>query len=372
MDLSSGGIADYADAQATALAARGVGVQMLCTPDFLKDRRVSYRATPCLNDWRAAGAGRMANIRRARDLVGNFHKLADHVSDDPQAAVLMHFSEYLAPFWAPRLRHLRRRGTIFASVLHDPVRDHQVGPKWWHKRSVREAFSFLDMTLVHTRDPIVSGCDATVRWIPHGLFDFPDPTNSRGEVRRMLKVPDEAMLAVSYGYLRDNKNLDLAIEAVSRTSNVYLLVAGREQSSRNKSLSYYQQLGDRLGCGDRLRWLNSYISQEQTADLLSASDVMLLSYSSSFVSWSGVLTLAARYRLPAIVSGGTNTMASLVNQFRTGLAVEPDSAEAIQQALANWLEPDEARDWDGYQAEMSWDRNAELIETYITELRAQK
>lgn len=371
MDLSDGGIADYADAQATALAGRGIEVQLLCTPEFVKERCVAYRAIPCLDDWRRTSIGRMANVRRAADLIGNFRKLADRVSAEPCDAVLMHFSEYLAPLWAPRLRQLHRRGTIFASVLHDPARDYQVGPKWWHQRSVRDAFSFLDLVLVHTKDPITVPGDAVVNWIPHGLYNYPDPTASRNVVRRALQVPDEAMLAVSYGYLRDNKNLDLAIEAVSRLSNIHLLVAGREQSHRNKPLLYYQQLAKQLGCEDRIHWLSRFISEEETADLLSASDILIVTYSRSFVSWSGVISLAARYRLPAIVSAGTNTLGKLVEQFRTGVSVQPDSIEAIQQGLANWVAPCESRDWDGYQAEMSWDRNAELIETYIAELKAQ-
>lgn len=367
MDLGSGGVADYAHAQATFLAAQGADVDMLCTPDFLASRDPGYKTSPILKDWRGPGGDKLSKARRALDLVGNFRMLADHVMHHSPDAVLTQFSEYLSPFWAPRLRRLRRGGTVFASVLHDPVRDYQVGPRWWHERSVRDAFSFLDVVFVHTLDPISVPGTAEVKWIPHGLFAFPDPTTPRDEVRRKLNVPDDATLALSYGYLRDNKNLDLGIEAVARSPGVHLLVAGRDQSTRNKPVEHYQQLAKSLGCADRVHWMNRFISEAETADLMTASDVLLLTYSRSFMSWSGVLSLAARYRLPAIVSAGTKTLGALVERFKTGVNVEPDSITAIQKGLVTWADLNAAPDWDGYQAEMSWARNAELVMENIAE-----
>jgi len=372
LDLSSGGLADYAHAQANALASRGVDVAMLCPPEFARGKKASYSIISSLRDWRGNAGGRAGKVRRVFDLFGNFRTLADHASANPCDAVLTHFSEYLAPLWAPRLRRLHDRGVVFASVLHDPVRDYRVGPKFWHERSVREAFSFLDLALIHTLEPISIPGGAAVKWIPCGVFDFREPATPRATVRRALGVPDHVTLAISYGYLRDNKNLDLAIEAVARTADVHLLVAGRDQGGRNRPLSYYQTLAKQLGCEARVHWLNRFVSEEESADVLAASDVMLLTYSRSFVSWSGVLSLAARYRLPAIVSAGTTTLGMLVERFGTGVSVQPDSIEAIQHGLAVWAEHRGNPDWSGYQAEMSWDRNAELVESYIAKLRVQR
>ena len=372
LDLSGGGIADYSHAQTTALAARGVDVKMLCPLEFTRERGGKYSTVPTLSDWRSIGSGLVGKPRRAMNLLRNFSVLAEFVSANPCDAVLIHFSEYLAPLWAPRMRQLHDRGVVFASVVHDPVRDYQIGPNIWHERSVRDAFSFLDLTLIHTLDPISTPGQSRVKWIPHGIYNFPEPTKSRSDVRRDLGVPMDATLAVSYGFIRDNKNLDLGIEAIARTPGVHLLVAGRDQGVRNKPVSYYQALAERLGCSARVHWLNRFISEIETADLLSAVDVLLLTYSRSFVSWSGVLSLAARYRLPAIVSAGTATLGTLVEKYRTGVCVQPDSVEAIQHGFAVWADYDGNRDWDGYLAEMSWDRNAELVEAYISELLDQR
>ena len=369
IDVSTGGIADYAHAQASALVARGVDVEMLCPPEFTQGKEAAYRTITSMLDWRRNfGRGGVGQARRAWGLIGNFRKLAKHAAANPSDAILTHFSEHLAPLWAPRMNRLRERGTIFATVLHDPVRDYRVGPKFWHEKSVQDAFSILDLAFIHTLDPITIPGGATVKWIPHGVYDFPEPITSRETVRRKLGVPEDAMLTVAYGYLRDNKNLDLGIEAIACMPDIHLLVAGREQGGSNRPFSYYKHLAERLGCADRVHWLNRFISPEETADILSASDVLLLTYSRSFVSWSGVLSLAARYRLPAIVSGGTNTLGAMVEKFHTGVSVQPDSVVAIQHGLKAWKEYRGRQDWDGYLAKMSWDRNAELVEAYISEL----
>jgi glycosyltransferase involved in cell wall biosynthesis len=371
-ELSKGGIADYAHDQARALAHRGIEVELLCSEPFLSGRSFDYAALPLLEELRfppPQGSKLTRNLRLARGLIRNGHRLRDHVVRARPDAVLTHFTEYMAPFWAPGLRRMRAKGISFHTVLHDPVRDYVVGPRWWHRLSVREAFSFLDTAFVHTHEPVPLPPHVAQRWVPYGIHSYPLAKRARAEVRAELDVPTDARLLTAYGYIRDNKNLDLVIEAIAGLPDVYLLVAGSEQRGGNRPISYYQALADRLGCGARCRWITRFISDEETADLLSASDLSVLTYARTFLSSSAALGVTSNYSLPCLISSGSTSNRDMVREYRLGVWVEPDSAAAIREGLLHWLANGIAPRWEDYRRDYSWDRNAALIEERIQEFR---
>lgn len=367
-ELAKGGIADYAHDQAAALAARGIDVEMLCPPSFMAGREFSYAAKPVLRDLRPASRSNSRLVRArhlASGLVVNARTVAAHIGARNPDAVLTHFSEYLAPLWAWRMRRLRQRGISFHSVLHDPVRDHVVGPCWWHKQSVRDAFSFLDTAFVHTRETVPVPPHVKVEWVPYGIHPFPEPSRTRAAVRDELAIPQDAKLLTSFGYIRDNKNLDLIIRAIAQLPDVYLLVAGSEQAGGNRPVAYYQTLAEELGCADRCRWLIRFVSATETADLMSASDLSLLVYSRSFVSSSAALGVTTNYRLPCLMSSGSATTEAMVRDYQLGVWVEPDSADSIRAGLLQWLAGGLHPDWEGYGRDHSWARNAAIVDETI-------
>ena len=83
---------------------------------------------------------------------------------------------------------------------------------------------------------------------------------------------------LSFGHIRDGKNLDLAIRAMADYPSLYLIVAGKEQSSGQKPLSYYQNIARLLNVDDRCRWLYGYVPEENVGKLFLASDLVLLTY----------------------------------------------------------------------------------------------
>jgi glycosyltransferase involved in cell wall biosynthesis len=277
-------------------------------------------------------------------------------------AVLTHFAEYLAPLWAWRFRQLSRSGIRLATVLHDPLRDHIVGPRWWHRWSVREAFSFIDLMFIHGEvdSPELPSKQRRVG-LPHGTYDLVPADASRPVIRRDLDIPENAQVLISYGYVRDNKNLDLVLRAIAQFPDLWLIVAGAEQDGGNRPLAFYRALAEELGCGDRCRWLARFLDREETANLFAASDLNLLTYSSTFVSASGVLATAAYYRLPSLVSGGLASTRALIAYYGLGIWVEPDDEDAIVAGLRTWLAGRLTPDWDRYHQDHSWQRNAEIV-----------
>lgn len=360
-----GGLADYAHEQANALSQLGVSVEMLVAAQRPPRANAKYKVRSILAvpDAQRRRVGR--KISWVKCLLKNFRALSAEVEKEKYKAVLLEsYSEYLAPLWAGQLRKLSRAGVKFGAIVHDPVRDFMVGPRWWHRRSVAAAYSFLGEAFVHEEIKLDTVHPMPSLWttvIPHGPFHFPRPTESREQMRRKLSIPDDAFVLLSFGHIRDGKNLDLAIRALSDFPSAWLVVAGKEQSSAQKPVEYYQDLARTIGVHDRCRWIHGHVPQGDVGNLFVASDLILLTYSKNFRSASGVLNTAVRYRKPCIASSGGGNLQSVVERYNLGRFVFPDSLDALKAGIKMAMsQPPDSR-WDAYEAENSWERNAQLV-----------
>jgi glycosyltransferase involved in cell wall biosynthesis len=364
MPHSRGGIADYAHDQANALQDIGVEVELLCAPGYVEGRRARYRLRPELAECFPKQQSPVRVLRRLRlsqRILQSAGRLVGAVEQGRHEFVLMHFSEYLAPLWAPPLQRLKARGVTFGSVLHDPVRNYVVGPKVWHDWSVRQAFSFLNCVFVHSGHELKNRGGVASTVVPYGVHSFPPPKKDRASLRRSLDIPQEAKVLLSFGFIRDNKNLDLVLEALSGIRELYLVIAGSDQSGGNRPASYYVARAEQLGCADRCRWLIRYIDDTEMADLHAASDLSVLTYSRSFRSASSALSATTNYRIPCIASSGPGPLEDLVKRYKLGIWVEPDSAEAIMAGLRHWFDVGVVPDWERYYSENSWGENARRV-----------
>jgi glycosyltransferase involved in cell wall biosynthesis len=364
MPFKHGGFIDYAHAQANALVEAGADVAMLCPETFHAKHRGNYTARPILRE-PDTSVGIMHRFGQLRELFENLQTLSKVIrSDGFDHVLLVSYQEYLAPLWAGKLRRLARNGVVFGAIVHDPVRDFVLGPRWWHQWSVACGYSFLREAFVH--EPIeldtvrpMPRLRTTV--IPFGPFEFPLATETREATRVRLGLPIDARVMLAFGFIRDGKNLDLVLRAMRKFPDLYLLVAGAAQSSGQKPASFYQSLARELGVADRCRWQIGYVPDAETGNLFTASDVILLTYSRTFRSASGVLNAAVFFRKPCIASAGAGNLRSVVQKYSIGIWVEPDDAEALAEGIDQWIHSPPNPAWDDYSRENSWQRNAEIV-----------
>jgi glycosyltransferase involved in cell wall biosynthesis len=366
--FSCGGLADYAHEQANALVEQGWEVTVLSTPKYPTDREKKYQVVSLLKEFKSRQIIQNKSIKAidfATVTISNIGKLANFIEQNNfQYVLLSSYVEYFAPLWSGRLKKLADRGVIFGAIVHDPVRDFVVGPPWWHRWSIACGYSFLREAFVHqaiTLDTVKPMPQLQTTVIPHGIYGFSEPSKSPLETRKSLNLPVEAKVMLSFGHIRDNKNLDLAIHALVDFPDLYLLVAGQEQSSSQKPLTYYQNLAENLRVSDRCRWIIEFIPDTEVANLFTAVDLVLLTYSSTFRSASGVLNTSAYYRQPCLASGGDSPLRTVVKHYNLGIWVEPDNLDAIIQGIEQWLENPPLARWETYFAENSWSINAELV-----------
>lgn len=360
-----GGLADYAHAQSEALAMSGYSV-LLLAPCGFPFRSDLYQ--------RIALAGPKKKHLHSRPLqqvvtaitILRYQWALNAVltSTGARQVLFTTYSEYLAPLWAWNLRRWARRGVRFAAVVHDPVRNFVVGPRWWHRFSIGQGYSFLDVAFVHAPiqlDTVSPQPQLHTQLIPHGPYRYPQSNSSAPELRQRLGIPHEATVLLSFGHLRDNKNLDLILQALTQLPKAWLLVAGPDASAGQRPAAHYRQLAEHLGVAQRCRWLIGYQSAQQVADHFTACDAVLLCYSGQFRSASGVMHLAAHYLKPVIASAGASALLDAVGAFGLGVVVQPDHVDALVAGIRRLLSDPPLADWQAYGQANSWHRNAQLV-----------
>jgi glycosyltransferase involved in cell wall biosynthesis len=365
---SYGGIADYAHEQANALVDIGVDVTLLCTPKYPTGRGEKYHIVPILQEItpnKPLPHKALKAIHLTSVTLFNFTKLASFIEEkDFQYVLLGSYVEYLAPLWSGRLRQLAKKGVVFGAVVHDPVRDFVLGPGWWHRWSIACGYSFLHEAFVHEfieLDTVRPMPQLRTTVIPHGAYHFPEANQSPEESRSSLDLPIDAKVMLAFGHIRDNKNLDLVIRAMVNFPDLYLIVAGKEQSSGQRPVAFYQELGTNLGVANRCRWQTRFIPDTDVANLFAAADIILLTYSKQFHSASGVLNTAVGYCKPCLASAGEGSLRSVVQKYELGIWVEPDDVNSIVIGIKTWLENPPTPQWEKYFEENSWAVNAKLV-----------
>jgi glycosyltransferase involved in cell wall biosynthesis len=359
-----GGLAEHTHYQAEALHHAGVAVVVLTCPGYLAGRSTCYPTTRILADPVVAN-GLMAKVWRLRELIRRYMVLWRWLQNHPcRVTLLDSYGEYFAPFWVNYLAKIQRSGVVIGANLHDPVRDYRVGPQWWHDWSVSLAYQNLSFVLCHQKLPESSRVPPHVQvyTVPVGVYHSPPARADQKQAREQLDLPQDKRVFLSFGFLRDNKNLDLFIRAMSSAEDVFLNVAGRQQSGKDRPVSYYLDLATECKVVDRIRFDSDFILDENVPFYFAACDVVLLTYDASFHSQSGVLNIAARYRKPVLASSGESPLRDAVQDFRLGCFVAPDSEAAISDVLKTEMDT-KAADWDGYFRHASWETNvAPLIQ----------
>ena len=492
-----GGIAEHAHYQARALVQHeslDLDLVLLCSPDFLDGRIVEYKKEEVFSSLFSGFSrfgGRFGNmVDKCLKIWGDQWRLAwEILRSKPDVVLVASYSEYLAPFWIwPHFVFARFFRVTYVANLHDPVRDYQVGPKWWHDLSVKLAYLPISVGVVHQRLSSPSPVPSHVKVVeaPVGVYDLQesaeDPKAIRaawgvvrknserlkadlttdctdrhnqalGQVRGRLpqgspegetsgnerikwgttnhtnlheeaeagpsldkpsgaafsnhstselardsettslirsadatasspatsysplatpSSPDVVFLA--FGFIRDNKNLDLVIRALASSPQAHLVVMGKAQSQKDKPVSFYLKLAKELGVEKRVKFFDAFVPDEKLGSYFAAADVVVLTYDGTFHSQSGVLNVAARARRPVLASSGESPLKDCVQKYNLGVFVAPDSEDAIargmkQVASDEWRVTGGDPNWSGYEAYASWDVNVQRILDAVKEIR---
>lgn len=363
--LSHGGVAEYAHYQARALHGLGVRVCVLAAKDFMRGRDVPYPVERILPMAPAGKSGLLRRFRHALWLVALPWLLAARIwRTRPASVLLASYSEYLSPFWIwPHLLLRHWRDLRYGANLHDPVRDFQLGPYWWHRLSVRLAYAGLDYVVVH-QTGFPAGTvppQVTIHEAPHGVYDIAGLARPAGARERNPQSALGASVLLCFGHIRDNKNIDLLIRALPNFPNLHLVVAGPPPAAGQRPLEYYLEVAREAGAAGRVHVDSQFIVDEEIASYFVQADWIAVTYARSFYSQSGVLNIAARARKQVLASSGPSPLRTAVERYGLGVFVEPDSQEAVVRGLRTLMDNPPMPDWEGYENYASWTTNAKVV-----------
>jgi glycosyltransferase involved in cell wall biosynthesis len=192
-----------------------------------------------------------------------------------------------------------------------------------------------------------------------------DSTCSAAEARRHLSLPQDKCVLLFFGRLRWDKGIDILIEALqSLEEDFALVVAGQEG---HMTLQQLEEARMRLpGTWELIAHIR-HIDSEDVKYYFIAADAVLLPYRRAFRGTSGVLRNAAAAGKPVIASD-VGEMGDIVRQYSLGLVVEPESQEALRDAIKFFVRErskiaPHVREYAlAYAEAHHWRRMAELVE----------
>lgn len=203
---------------------------------------------------------------------------------------------------------------------------------------------------------------AVYRKVHHPVYSiFGEPTD-KFLARQELRISDERVL-LCFGYVRPYKGLAVMLDAlplITAELKVRLLIVGEFYDDKEKYLGQIR----RLGIADHVTVVSDYVSNEKVGLYFSASDVVMLPYTSA--TQSGIAQIAYNFNKPVIATkvGG---LAEVVKDGHTGFVVEPGNPAALAGAVLRFYrehrEGEFSMNAKSEKKHYSWQAMTEAIES---------
>lgn len=271
----------------------------------------------------------------------------------PVAVIIPWWTVFWAPCFGFIASTLKRRNIKIIFLCHN-VLDHETAA--WKALLTQWVLTKGTAFLVHTRADaailrrIFPDAKATVS--PHPVYDqFPD---ARGLLARRASLE-----LLFFGFIRPYKGLDILINAMLllNEEDIFLTIAG-EWWQANAELR--RRIED-SPIRDKVEVIDRYISEQETAELFSRADYVVLPYRTA--TGSGIIPLAYHYGKPVIASrvGG---MPDVVEDAATGWLVSPENPDALAEVIRSILRRERAIAVDDIAKKaltMTWDGFADSM-----------
>ena len=371
MFFPGGGIGRYTHKLMETMGARsGVEVEVICTPDYKWAHSDGYATW----DGLASISHDIPTLRRWRFLKGQFvnpKRAIEHaVSVDLDVLHLANINHLTFPYWR---RKIRGTEVKVAASAHDVKRGKSIISRRWEDRQLKAFYKFADALFVHSNHQVhelvkfAGGERGKVHVVPHGLYSHGTVEASKADLREKWDLPPDRQVALFFGKIRDDKNLESLLRALPRTDKIpYLVVAGQEDE-RHHGVDHYRELVSELGIRESVRFIPRRIDDEEVGELFVTSDWIALPYKESFTSQSGVLNVAARYERPVLVSSAP-VLRETAETCDIGVVCAGDGptdlAEGIER-MHQRLEAGHTHAFEAYRRRFSWEENtARTLKVY--------
>jgi glycosyltransferase involved in cell wall biosynthesis len=191
--------------------------------------------------------------------------------------------------------------------------------------------------------------------IPTGI-DEHDPTITKEEARRRLRLPPGVFLLLLFGVLREEKSVfEILRLAKTLSDNIMLYIVGEDWTPGG-----VQSFIDKEGAQQNVICNLQYLPETEVEVHFRACDAVIIASRPEFAGESGVLLQAAEYEIP-ILAAAHGHSGMLIRKEKIGMVFEYGNAISFQAAvreLVNTLRRDpfffkismkhfkQSRDWE--------------------------
>jgi glycosyltransferase involved in cell wall biosynthesis len=286
----------------------------------------------------------------------------------PDLVIVQWWQPFLAFAFGVLARRLKSHDLPLAFVCHN-VKPHE--SSWIDGLLTRFALLPGDFFLVHSEEDrrnllaLKPGAKVSKAFHPTYETFARGKTLSKEEAKSRLDLTGPVVLF--FGFIRPYKGLIHLIRAfagVVERRDAKLLVVGEFYES---SQPYKKEVKD-LGLGDRVRFVDRYVPNEEVALYFSASDVVALPYLSA--TQSGIVQIAYGFKKPVVVTevGG---LREVVSDGETGRLVPPGDPGALAEAILSILNHESQETLEEnievFRERFSWEEYVNLVEELVAD-----
>lgn len=181
--------------------------------------------------------------------------------------------------------------------------------------------------------------DADIKVVPHPVYDRFFINDDQSSLERYTSeraaagIPLEEFYLVHLGLVREYKGVDILFRALAELKDRLwrLEIAGEFYDDYER----YDKLINDLGLVDRVIVRNQYLSDDEMARMIAASDGVALPY--RHATQSGVAMAALAGGAPLIATR-TGALADIVDEDVNGVLADPGSVESLRDAIVHFMD----------------------------------
>jgi glycosyltransferase involved in cell wall biosynthesis len=278
-------------------------------------------------------------------------------------------TKFWMPFFAPSLGYVCGKlgnNTKSISIL-DNVIPHElrIGDMALIKYFLNKNDAFITMSETVTNDLLKIKPNAKYLQFPHPLYNHFGKKYDKTLARETLGLPKDKKILLCFGFIRDYKGIDIAIEAINKLSDEYhLVIAGEVYGNFEK----YQKLIDTYNLKDKISVFTKYISDDETPHFFSAADACLLPYKSA--TQSGIIAISYHFDLPVIATN-VGGLAEMVEKFGAGMMIPNPDSDSISRTIQQYFSQNTEKFVNNildYKNYATWDNLAKSIIEFVKSL----
>ena len=294
-------------------------------PSFLFPGKTQYSKEPAPEDITIHAA-----INSINPL--NWIKIGNRLKKEkPDIIIVRYWLPFMGPALGTILRRVRKNKHSKIICIADNIIPHEkrFGDTSFTKYFLKSCDAFITMSEKVMNDLRLFEKIKPAKLVQHPLYDNFGAILSKGAAREKLKINNEELVILFFGFIRKYKGLDLLLEAMAderiKKSRIKLLVAGEFYEDDKP----YRKQIEKSGVNSQLILKTEFIPDSEVKYYICAADAIIQPYRNA--TQSGVTPLAYHFEKPMIVTN-VGGLPSLVPDEKAGLVVEPEPT-----AIANGI-----------------------------------